>query len=190
MSSAAFRLCAITFLSLCIAIPVADAQRRPYRGNVYENAQYGYELRVPPGYVICVGPRDAPASYGIEIPLHKTTKCDGTSLVAVSARFDAAESYGDLDQRAADECRGRGDPDPDPRFVIQRAGNLLGGLETVVCTRVDVSFGEYTKKVMARSKAAETPPIDYTIAVYADLKDRSEADSLLSQTVSGFAIKR
>lgn len=66
----------------------------------------------------------------------------------------------------------------------------MSGLDTIICTRSDVSSGRYTKRVLALLELEDNGPIAYTIVVYADLKDKAKADDLLAQVIAGFEIER
>jgi hypothetical protein len=185
-------------LGLASVLASADAthaQLRTVPGAEWRNERYGYELNMPPGTTLCMGPEESSTFDPLMIPVQAITLCDDLSQlfmiqnrVVVDAHYDT-DQYENLGQYASALCESLARIRLVASATIRRAGGLLGGLETMIC-ELQLLDGYFVKVAVARKGGRDAAPINFSVAVEAPIDQEAEAEALWRNAVGSFHLIR
>jgi hypothetical protein len=181
--------------SILASAGASHAQLRTVPGAEWRNESYGYELRMPPGTTLCMGPEESSASDALTIPVQAMTPCDDLgqlfmfqNRVIVDAYYDT-DQYENLGQYASELCESLARVRLVSSATIRPAGSLLGGLETMIC-ELQFLDGYFLKVAVARKGRPDAAPINFSVTVEAPIDHKAEAEALWLNAVGSFHLIR
>lgn len=181
--------------SILASASASHAQLRAVPGAEWRNERYGYELSMPAGTTLCMGPEDSSAFDPLMIPVQAITPCGDLSQlfmiqnrVVVDAYYDT-DQYENLGQYASALCESLARIRLVASATIRRAGGLLGGLETMIC-ELQLLDGYFVKVAVARKAGRDAAPINFSVSVEAPIDEKPEAEALWWNAVGSFQLIR
>lgn len=181
--------------SILASASASHAQLKTVSGGEWRNERYGYELNMPPGTTLCMGPEESSAFDPVTMPLQAVVPCDDLNQLFVIQNRVVVDAYYDTDQHetvgqyASELCESLARIRLVASATIRRAGGLLGGMETMIC-ELRLLDGYFVKVAVARKSGRDGAPINFAVSVEAPIDEEAAAEALWWNAVGSFHLIR